>query len=236
MKSISNSYSHVVSILRNWLVLVLLSFFSSSFSPFHFCPTSKHNGYKKGAIKRTNIFMITGFQEKSIFFHSHLLRCFVCCSWVCVCVMWCWINTTMTRAERSLLSSHGNFSFTLIQRSMCMWIWAPITQQKLNHNKPIIAYASLRVQPNTLCPAIYSDWIMTSVCECDEEIGLNLSVCLFVCSFVHIRPLLSGLQVHCVSNSHFTRSKHQVHFDTQQFKKEKKRKEPTSSSKSPQIT
>lgn len=138
--------------------------------------------------------MITGFQEKSIFFHSHLLRCFVCCSWVCVCVMWCWINTTRTRAERSLLSSHGNFSFTLIQRSMCMWIWAPITQQKLNHNKPIIAYASLRVQPNTLCPAIYFDWIMTSVSVWWRNWFelVRLFVCLLVRSHSPIALRLTG--------------------------------------------
>lgn len=70
-----------------------------------------------------------------------------------------------------------------------MWIWAPI-HNKVNHNKPIIAYASLRVQLNTLCPAIYSDWIMTSVSVCKWWRNWFELVRLFVCLFVHIRRLL----------------------------------------------
>lgn len=132
---------------------------------------------------------------------------------------------------RSLLSSHGNFIlFLSLSHSAnahtvnSMWIWAPTPS---NHNKPIIAYALVARWVKHLVPSNLL-WLNHDKCVSDDEIGLKFNfhfelVRLFVCSFTFFH--FSGCsQVHCVSNSHFARSKHQVHVDiTIQKRREVKR-------------
>lgn len=208
IKSISDSDAHVVSILRNWLVL--LSFFVFFFSFSLLSDFEAQWLQKRGAIKRMNIFMITGFQEKSIFFRSNLLRCFVLQLGVrCACVMWCWINTAMTRAVHDhYYLRTGTYSEACEFEHNKKWT----TTNQLSHTRRCVFSQTPCARQFTLIES----W---QVCGVKKKLVWTcLYVCLFARSFVHTAQAYRFI----VCQIHISPDQSIRFISTQQFKREQR--------------